>query len=107
MDLGGVVAEPAVKRLRRSPQDRERGGQVVGLQVDHGKIPTGAGWIRTASLMMPARRRASWQASLRALDQHEASAIRTGSAWPGSRRMAKATDCTRSMVLAACGEDIT
>ena len=35
VDRAGVAAEPAVERLSRGPHDRERGGQVVGLQVDH------------------------------------------------------------------------
>src|SRR6266566_8413533 len=43
MDLADVAAEPTIERLRRGPQDRERGGEVVGLQVDHGNIPAGPG----------------------------------------------------------------
>src|SRR5262249_56419153 len=43
MDLAGVAAEPAIERLSRGPHDRERGGEVVGLQVDHGNIPAWPG----------------------------------------------------------------
>jgi hypothetical protein len=39
MDPVNVVAEPAVERLGRGPEHRERGGEVVGLQVDNGDVP--------------------------------------------------------------------
>jgi hypothetical protein len=32
-----------LERLSGGPQDRERGGQVVGLQVDHGNVPARRG----------------------------------------------------------------
>src|SRR5215472_2639428 len=43
MDLADMVAEPAIERLNRGPQDGERGGEVVGLQVDHSNIPAWRG----------------------------------------------------------------
>ena len=41
--LADLLAEPAIERLSRGPQDRERGGEVVGLQVHHGNVPAWRG----------------------------------------------------------------
>ena len=96
MDLADAAAEPAIERLRRGPPDRERGGQVVGLQEDHGNIPTG-------SVLDPDRFPDDARPAPGVLAWLEASAIRSASAWPGSSGTAKATHCMRPIVPAARG----